>query len=302
MAAETKMRLNSILGILALSFSFCPPALAADTGSARPAVLAIEVRDGGWGTAQTRDIKTVLESVAGVLQPYFPGHESDRIQVSFSPQGPEVFLERSPDGAHRMILNVRDTRWDQFAYQFSHELCHVFSNYGRRSLDDGSVARDHQWFEETLCETVSLFTLERLSASWERSPPHPLWKEYAPAFREYADRLLSQAHRRLPPDENIAAWYAANRAELETHAYLRDRNELLASALLPLFHDTPGSLASIAFLNRERPDSGGSFKAYLEAWYTCCPPEHRTFVGRLISLLEAPSRAGGGTMAVASPA
>jgi hypothetical protein len=297
MEAETKMRLISILGILALSFSICPPALAADKDSAR---LAIEVRDGGWGTATARDIETVLGSVAGVLLPYFPWHESDRIQVAFSAQGPKVLLDKSSDGSHRVILNVRDTRWDQFAYQFSHELCHIFSNYERRALDGGAVARDHQWFEETLCDTVSLFTLDRLSASWERSPPHPRWKDYAPAFRDYANRLLSQAHRRLPPNGTIAAWYEANRGELETHAYLRDRNELLARALLPLFQNTPGSLASIAFLNRERPASSGSFKAYLEAWYSCCPPEHRNFVGRLISLLEEPSRGGGELIAAAA--
>lgn len=291
------MRLILILAGLALSLLTGAPALAADTPSAR---LAIEVRDGGWGTAQAGDIETVLESVARVLLPYFPGHESDRIQVAFSTQGPQVLLDKSSDGSHRVILNVRDTRWDQFAYQFSHELCHIFTNYRQRALDGGAVTRDHQWFEETVCETVSLFALDRLSASWKRSPPHPRWKDYAPAFREYADRLLSQKHRRLTPDGTIAAWYEANRGELETHAYLRDRNELLANALLPLFQNTPGSLASIAFLNHERPDSSGSFKAYLEAWYTCCPSEHRNFVGRLISLLEQPSRGGGELMAAAA--
>lgn len=291
------MRLISILAVLAVSFLTSALALAAGTTSAR---LEIEIRDGGWGTAKAPDIETVLRSVAGVLLPYFPGHESDRIQVAFSTQGPQVLLEQSSEGSHRVLLDVRDTRWDQFAYQFSHELCHIFSNYGQRALDGGAVARDHQWFEETLCETVSLFTLDRLSASWERSPPHPRWKAYAPAFREYANRLLSQGHRRLPANGTIAAWYEANRGELETHPYLRERNELLASALLPLFQNTPGSFASIAFLNRERPASSGSFKAYLEAWYSCCPPEHRDFVGRLISLLGKPSRSGGETLAAAA--
>lgn len=289
------MRLISILAGFAFLFLASAQALAANTPSAR---LPIEVREGGWGAAQVKDIEAVLGSVAGVLLPYFPGHESDRIQVEFSTQGPQVLLDKSANGAHRVILNVRDTRWDQFAYQFSHELCHIFSNYGQRAGAGGAVAREHQWFEETLCETVSLFTLDRLSASWGRSPPHPRWKEYAPAFRDYADRLLSQEHRRSPG--TIAAWYEANRGELQTHPYLRDRNERLASALLPLFQNTPGSLASIAFLNRERRDSSGSFKAYLQAWYDCCPPEHRSFVGRLISLLEGPSRGGGESMAAAA--
>ncbi len=297
LVTDSLMRLISTLAFLALPLLAGPVALATEPLSARP---TIEVRDGGWGTAQVSDIETVLGSVSGVLLPYFPGHESDRIQVAFSTQGPHVLLEKSSDGSHRVILNVRDTRWDQFAYQFSHELCHIFSNYGQRALDGGAVARDHQWFEETLCEAVSLLTLDWLSANWERSPPHPRWKTYAPAFREYASRLLNQEHRRLPPNATIATWYDANRGELETHPYLRDKNELLASALLPLIQKTPASLASIAFLNRKRPVMPATFKAYLEAWYICCPPELRDFVRRLISLLGEPSRDAGDVTAAAA--
>ena len=76
------------------------------------------------------------------------------------------------------------------------------------------VARDHQWFEEALCEAVSLFTLKQLASSWEHSPPYPHWKDYAPAFREYAERLLGEKHRRLPLDKSVAEWYAENREML----------------------------------------------------------------------------------------
>lgn len=139
-----------------------------------------------------------------------------------------------------------------------------------------------------MCEAVSLLTLNRLAGSWETSPPHPGWQDYAPAFREYAVRLLSREHRRLPADESPAGWYQRrHHVALESNPYLRDKNEQLAALLLDLFESTPGSLDAIGYLNLEAPSRQG-FAAYLGAWHDCCPEQHRPFVRRLMSLFAAP--------------
>jgi len=248
--------------------------------------IAIHVEHGEWGTARVQDIEKVLRSVAGVLLPYFPQRASERIVVVFNEQGPRILLEKSPDGSHQVLLNVQDTRWDQFAYQFSHELCHIFTNFEHREISRDSATRDHQWFEETLCEAVSLFALNRLASSWERSPPYPGWEEYAPAFREYANRLLTETHRHLQTNEPIARWFRANQMALNGNPYLREKNELLATRLLSMLENTPGSLEAIGYLNLEGSPSARSLRAYLESWYSCCPDKYRAFISQVIALFE----------------
>jgi hypothetical protein len=278
------MRVIWTLASFAVAFSLVgSPALA--TGLTPPASrIAIHVEQGDWGTARTKDIETVLRSVADVLVPYFPQRASSRVLVASSRQGPRVLLEKSPDGAYLVLLNVRDTRWDQFAYQFSHELCHLFANSEHREMSSDVVARDHQWFEEALCEAVSLFTLNQMASSWEHSPPYPHWKDYAPAFREYAERLSGETHRHLQLDKSVAGWYAENREVLGSNPYLREKNEFFATQLISLLEEAPGGLEAIGYLNLEKSSFSKSFEAYLESWYSCCPEEIRDFATRVISL------------------
>jgi hypothetical protein len=264
----------------------CVAASLAPASTPAAGRLSLQVQPGDWGNASVQDIGTVLNSVADVLAPYFPRHASARVIVGFSKAGPRVLARKSPDGAYLVVLNVQDRRWDQLAYQFSHELCHIFSNYDQRPIGDDPASRDYQWLEETLCEAVSLLTLKRLASSWKDSPPHTGWEDYARAFHEYAERLLSARHRRLPPEESVAGWYLRHQAALEINPYLREKNELLAASLLDLVENTPGSLEAIGYLNLEAPSKEG-LAAYLAAWYDCCPPQHRLFVLRLIALLAA---------------
>lgn len=274
-------------------------ALAADK-EARTGRMAIIVKDGVWGTARVPDIERVLASVADVLSPHFPQRASERVVVAFSRQGPRVLPEKSSDGAHRVFLNVQDTRWDQFAYQFSHELCHIFTNFEHREISRDTVSRGHQWFEEAMCEAVSLFTLNRLASSWGHSPPYSGWEQYSPAFREYANRLLGEAHRQMGPGETIARWYRANQVDLDGNPYLRDKNELLATQLLALLESTPGSLDAIGYLNLEGSPSAKSLRAFLESWYDCCPEKYRAFVSQVIALFYEREPGGESAVALAS--
>lgn len=247
---------------------------------ARP---SIRVQAGAWGAVSTQDIEAVLNSVADVLMPHFPSHASARIAVAFSNAGPRVLGQKSSDGAYQVLLNVTDARWDQFAYQFSHELCHIVSNFEHRDIGAAPGLRSHQWFEETLCEVVSLVTLNRLASSWQESPPHAGWASYAPAFRRYAERLLASDHRQMPAQISMAAWYRENQRSLESDPYLRQKNESAATALLTLFESSPASLAAIGYLNVETPPHGG-FAAYLASWYDCCPESQRPFVRQLMAI------------------
>lgn len=271
------------LAFLAASCLVSSAIFAGTSPAGRP---SITVQQGDWGDASLRDIQVVLDSVSAVLAPHFPRHISARVVVAYSAAGPRVLARKSPDGAHVVLLNVRDRRWDQFAYQFSHELCHIFSNYDQRPIAHGDGSREHQWFEEAVCETVSLLTLNRLAEIWKTSAPHAGWEGYAPAFREYAARLLAREHRRLADEASVARLYARHQPTLAANPYLRETNEQLATALLAVFDSSPAALAAIGYLNLESPGKQ-SFAAYLATWYECCPEEHRAVVRRLMSLFAA---------------
>ena len=279
--------MRSLLALVGLAtwLSIPGPLFAAASGPPANHV-AIQVAPGDWGSARVEDIATVLNSVVEVLLPYFPQQAPKRLVVASSQQGPHVVLERSAEGEYLVSLSVRDARWDQFAYQFSHELCHVFANHERHEPGPDGVTREHQWFEEALCEMVSLFTLGRMASSWESAPPYPHWNTYAPAFREYAERLQAQQHRHLSPTRSLQQWVEENRAQLKRDPYLRQKNELLATLLLPVFEQNPEGLAAIGYLNSEESASSRSLEEYLETWYECCPERHRSVVRQAISLFR----------------
>lgn len=285
------MQLLTKFASFALAVVMGSAALATDQVP-RSGRITIHVEDGGWGTARIQDMEKVLGSVADVLLPYFPQRASDRITVEYSKQGPLILPGKFHNGAHRVLLNVKDTRWDQFAYQFSHELCHIFTNFEHREISRDTAGRDHQWFEEALCEAVSLIALNRLASSWEHSPPYPGWEEYAPAFREYADRLLDQRRPRMQPGAPVAQWYRANQMDLNANPYLREKNEFLAARLLTLLENTPGSLEAIGYLNLEGSPSSKSLSAYFESWYSRCPEKYRAFIRQVIALFDERDTSG----------
>ncbi|HEY5898895.1 MAG TPA: hypothetical protein VIV54_15105 [Burkholderiales bacterium] len=251
--------------------------LAAATAQAQPQ-RSIHVQAGDWGAASVQDIEAVLNSVADVLLPDFPQQARVRIVVSPVGSGPRVLAAKSADGAHQVLLSVRDARWDQFAYQFSHELCHIASNYDHREID---AARPHQWFEETVCEAVSLVALDRLATRWQESPPHRGWESYAPAFRRYAERLTADR----AASTSLASWHRENEAALERDPYLREKNQLAAIALVRVFQRSPQAMQAVGYLNLA--SSSGRFEDYLAAWADCCPASHRAAVARLISLFQS---------------
>lgn len=276
--------LSGLTALLILASVFMAPLAAASGSIPKSTHVDIHVQDGDWGTATPGDIQTVLASVANELLHFFPDKQLSPIRVVADASGPRVFFNRNAQGEYQVLLDVKDTRWDQFAYQFSHELCHIVSNHDHKAITDHGLARDNQWFEEAVCEAVSIQTLQRMTASWQQSPPYPEWREYAPAFQTYAARLLQQRHRELPAGLTLAQWYRDNRAVLRSDPYHRDKTELVANALLKVFERDPLCLCAIAYLNDETSATSGSFEEYLKSWCRCCPKAQREAVREAMAM------------------
>lgn len=245
--------------------------------------LAIKVVPGNWGAVDARDVQLLLEAVAGEFQAFAtsPDDAPGPLTIRVVPRNgsPRVLYERGPEGEYLIQLSARNENWFQYAYQFSHELCHIFSRFDHKERNGHEVATANQWFEEALCETASLFTLRRLSASWASgagwagrtdTSPTRQWAANPAVYAAYADFLGTQEHRRLPAGQTLDRWYRENEAALRTSPYLREKNELVAAALLPLFERNPELWRAIVYLNPDKSSAAKDFPDFLGDWYAAC--------------------------------
>lgn len=234
--------------------------------------VSIEIAPGDWGGVSIGDLQLLLTSVAREFLDHVKVSRDD-LKLRIIPRGgsPRVLYERGADGQYVIQLTARDQRWFQYVYQFAHELCHVASNFDHKVAVDGEAVEKNQWFEEALCETAALFMLKRLSVVWASNPPTRNWLGYGESFAAYAERLLSEPHRRFAPNQSLRDWYAENHASLSDNPYLRQKNEVVASILLPLFEQHPEYWRSIAYLNADSASAAKPFAEYLADWYHACP-------------------------------
>jgi hypothetical protein len=285
-------RFRQVLGAVVVFAAAAPlPAMAIRAPEPRESLasqsgMAITVAPDNWGSAEAADIQLVLQRTAAEFQSYAgkPGSQPIKIRVIPRFNSPRVLYERGPDGEYVVHLTARDERWFQYAYQFSHELCHIFSNFDHKAVVGDEVASHNQWFEETLCETASLFTLKRLATTWESNPPARKWTGYGATFAAYASYLLGENHRRLPAVQQLDQWYENNRAALQETPYLREKNELAATALLPLFEKAPDLWRAIGYLNADQTSAAKAFPEYLADWQAACPPREQELVRQTMAL------------------
>ena len=281
------MRLPLIVAAISCSFVHADEA---KTLAARPGIkskemgLRIDVQGGGWGSANKESIETLLYSVADELLSRLPANLAVPIVVAHTDRSPVVLYERGPAGEYQVQLHANGENWHLYVYEFAHELCHILSNFDENAGPQN--VRYNQWFEETLCETASLFALKNLAARWESSPPAPRWSEAAKKLRRFFDHLLSEGHRQLPLHTPLTAWLQENEEQLRKDPYLRKKNEVVANLLLPLFRDEPQDWAALSYLNLDPADARNNLRHYLLRWYRNAPLEHKHFVAGILAMFR----------------
>lgn len=260
-------------------------ALAEPSGGTHGTHPQVRLTPEGWGNTRLADLQLLLDAVAELIGAHFPQRDIGIIRVIAGESGPMAFYDKSPEGDYVIQLSARHSRWHQFVYQFSHELCHVYSNFdGKPPAVDGKVEHRNQWFEESVCEAAALYTLKRLAAQWAEQPPAPQFAGYDATLNALAAYLVNEPHRRLPYGASLAGWFQGNRGLLEADPYLRDKNEVVANQLLSLLEQEPDALGAIGYLNAHTEDAGKDFADYLGAWFDACPERHRMVVGHVMAL------------------
>lgn len=235
--------------------------------------LVIRVAAQGWGDAAPEDIEKVLRSAGDALVSNVPGLKLPPIEVSRAKAGyPIVLYERGPAGEIRVKLDVEDRRWAQFSFQFGHEMGHIVCGYAE-------YPNPNHWFEETICETASLFVLGRMAESWKTKPPYPNWKGYADALKKYREERVSK--EALPEGTSLADWFRPREASLRKDGTQRTLNLTMAIALLPLFEESPGSWEAMGTLNAVKGDATRTFAQHLKDWSRSTPEKHRPFIAKI---------------------
>ena len=281
------LRLPLIIASFACSFAYADVQKASTPTrqvSSKKLGLSISIRPGGWGNVSKESLETVLYAVADTLMSQLPKKLTVPIIVSHSTGAPVALYDRGPGGEYRVNLHASGENWHLYVYEFAHELCHILSNYEENVGAD--TTKYNQWFEETLCETASLYTLQRLATTWEQSPPSPRWAREAPRLRRFFDHLIAEGHRQLPPHTPLHTWLHANEERLRQDPYQRKENEVMAKLLLPLFQDNPQNWQALHYLNLDPTDARNTLRDYLNNWYANAPTEHKQFVRDVLALFR----------------
>ncbi len=234
-----------------------------------------------WKT-DLRTVDKVLHATASELWQYFPDRKLDPILVE--PRGgPIVLFKRGKQGEYFVRLNTGETYWSQYIYQFAHETCHILCRY--REGDESN-----KWFEESLCELASLFVLRQMADRWEKQPLFAHWKGYEKSMRTYAEDRMKLGL--LPANKTLAQWRREHAEALTKNATDRDRNQVVAVALLPLFEKTPEHWEAVWHLNEGDVRKVRTFEEHLLNWHENTPKKRQAFVRSIAAAFEVKIEGG----------
>ncbi|MAQ90200.1 MAG: hypothetical protein CMM03_10125 [Rhodopirellula sp.] len=271
--AENKS-LRKIIEQIQQAVKTVPP--AAVTGAANSEGLRIIVMPGDWGDSQTADMKKVVDSAAHPIASLLSGESFAPILIERSQSGPITLYKRGQGNEYIVKLDSTNRAWAQLSFQFAHEFCHILCNY--RNVDNPQM-----WFEETLCECASLYSLRRMGKNWETNPPYSNWKNYSTALTNYANARIEAQRSKAG---TLPEFYRSNKPELEKNATNRELNNFIAVKLLPLFEESPKAWQTVRYLNLGPASENKSFQQYLAGWHQRVPEEHREFVSEVANAFD----------------
>lgn len=229
---------------------------------------------------QTIDLQQVLNSVTEIQNLYFEAEIDQNISVTHDLEnGPIVLYERGENNEYQVRLSTHGQTWDQHAYQYSHEACHIRTNYNQGKMKC-------KWFEESICELASLFTLRRMAEAWQEKPPYENWRNYSASLFQYAENRINCKNHTLPKNTDFKEWFANNLVLLEQDQYIRESNTIIAIKLLDLFEQYPRLWCAMKFFNTwDTLDEDNIFIAFTK-WQNVLPEGLKPISKKLISIFE----------------
>ena len=143
---------------------------------------------------------------------------------------PTVWNPQTERANFIIFLSSMGMRCNQHIYQFSHELCHF--------MVPEKVCEKYRWFEETLCQMMSWYAMNRIYEDRD-SHPIPLHKfdEFYKEMPQYIEN--DQRDRISLKGMSLSAFVREHLQYLQKICYDRPMNSAIAYELYPLFLKTP---------------------------------------------------------------
>jgi hypothetical protein len=230
----------------------------------------IELR-GDWAPSPPEAVMRVLVRAREVCLsgvPLLSDRQPERIRVDNRTEGPPaIWLHKEPRTMSWILVDIGPLDWCKLAYQFGHELGHVFCN----SWDsDAKPQPPTQWLEEAIVEAFSIRGLGRLATDWEHNPPFTNNASFARAIREYRSDLIKKyrngADERYVND--VAAWFRAYRDSLPNGVDVIEGPGILG--ILAFIESDIDCVADLGAMNRWPARSGVPIERYLTLWDRSC--------------------------------
>ncbi|MBZ9699251.1 hypothetical protein [Mesorhizobium sp. CO1-1-9] len=228
---------------------------------------------GDWGRmlegAATQVIKRMRRSCLTDVR-LVSDRQPARVRVDSHTSGqPAIWLHPDGSSVAWIIVDIGERDWSKLAYQFGHELGHVFANSWQA---DAKPAAPCQWLEEAMVEAFSLRGLGRLAEDWRKHPPFVGDNAFGDAIAQYCQNIV-RAYATLADGQDLtrdaAAWFADNWGAIEIPG-LNPFAQAMSVTILAEYDQNPDCIEALGALNRWRGRSGIPVAEYLQRWKESC--------------------------------
>jgi hypothetical protein len=222
------------------------------------------------------DLKVLLENVKSTLDSVMGDFTSSIIVVHNSNDYfPMVYFSKDVQGSFIVNLGIYNNEWDRYSYQFAHEYCHIRTNY--RSGNE-----KYSWFEESICEVSSHYTLKKMNKTWEKNSPCPNWKGYRKSLLDYSNKNfknkpLSKESFKVFIDEKLPI---LKYGESKNH---RDDYKVIAKKIIPFFDEFPDLWIAMTYWNKWELEQNDEIYEAFEKWLSILPFELKDVAKKIIN-------------------
>lgn len=196
------------------------------------------------------------------------------IRINFGTVGPHTRYGGNAVSGYDVDLTVGNDDWCNHLYQFSHEACHILAQCQNSQPCN-------QWFEESLCEVASLFSIKTIANMGTQGPCDNLTSGMIPYYQclnNYVNSMINNSARQFA-GAKMDLWFQQNELLLRNDPYCRCLQWVASNKLLPMFISNPSNFAAIEFLNINPCSNGNdSFLQYLDNWKIASPPPYHLFI------------------------
>ncbi len=247
----------------------------------------LDLRIGSDFKAVEANVSAVLRSAGEAIWQHCPNTrwEEPGFFIYHSDDAPVTVYDHRADGRIAIGLTSQGNLWAQFAFQFAHEFCHALAghtNDWKKLWIKGRKA--NHWLEESFCETSSLFAMRAMGETWKTKPPYPNWKSYSEALTKYAGDRIDATAASLPPGFKFTDWLRENEPSMREKSTLREKNNVVAGQLLPLFEAEPAGWEAITFYNLTKREPEKTLAAQLTDWRSVAPLAQRGFITKVAAV------------------